>query len=451
MNLLTYRVFFILLLIGNQSIAQKKTINASYDFSCTAGLYQLRSNQLNVLSVNGRGEITWVPILPEFERPLSALAYCEEDGFMYSFDTATHELLRIYTSGAIQPLWVPVEEKSGVGLNAQLTKGALIEGVFCAYAPQEDSLYWVNIITGKFVKSYNPIGGAFTNLAYHPIKKMLYSIGVKSRIQYLDAETKDIAIGQKIVDLPEVHSSKGTNTWMTKDGRIFVTRNGGTYFAEINEAEGMRYRYQNVLPKTIGDGTSCSGAKAPAFIQSEVLELKLDAPKQDRIMLRWIGVHEHSTVRYILEHSTDHKEWTERAQKPSIGLNNYQNPYGARLPFQANQDNYYRLKKVYKDGNRVAYSPSVMRLKKPTEAKLVLSPKVLLAKAALSLYVNATKGEHLQVVVRNSYNAVVYKTTYQVLAKEVTFSLETESLTKGMYQVQIVSAVGVYQEWIWIQ
>jgi hypothetical protein len=448
---LSYRVFFVLLLIGTQSIAQKNTVNESYDFSCTAGLYQLINNQLNILSANGSGEIGWVPILPEFERPLSALAYCEEDGFMYSFDTVTHELLRIYKSGSIQPLWVPTEEKSGGLLKTQLIKGALIKGVFCAYAPQEDSLYWVNIRTGKFVKSYNPISGAFTNLAYHPIKKMLYSIGVKSRIQYLDPETKDIAIGKKIVDLPEVYSSKGTNTWMTKDGRIFITRKGGTYFAEINEEEGMPYRYHNSLTKTIGDGTSCSAAGAPVFIQSEVLEFKLELPKQDRIMLHWIGVHEHSNTGYVLEHSTNHKDWTESVQKPSIGLNNYQNPYGARAPFQASQDNYYRLKKEYKDGNRVAYSPSVMILKEPTQAQFVLSPKVLLGKVALSLYVNAQEGEIVQVLIKNAYNKEVYNKNYQILASEVTLSLALGLVVKGMYQVQIISSRESYQEWIWIQ
>jgi hypothetical protein len=77
MNQLTYRIFFILFLIGTQSIAQKKTIYESYDFSCTTDLYQLVNNQLNILSVNGRGEIAWVPILPEFERPLSALVQQE--------------------------------------------------------------------------------------------------------------------------------------------------------------------------------------------------------------------------------------------------------------------------------------------------------------------------------------------------------------------------------------
>jgi hypothetical protein len=451
MNSSTYRVFFVLLLIATQSIGQKNTIKESYDFSCTTGLYQLIGNQLNILSVNGRGEVLWIPILPKFKRPLSALAYCEEDGFMYSFDAVSHELLRIYSSGAIQPLWVPVEEKSSQALNTQLTKGALIDDVFCAYAPQEDSLYWVNINTGKFTKSYNPIGGTFTNLAYDPIKKMLYSIGAKSRIQYLDPATKDIALGNIVVDLPEVRASEGTNTWMTQEGRIFVTRKGGAYFAEINGQEGMRYRYKNLLNKIVGDGTNCSVAKPPAFIQSDVLELKLDAPKNDRIMVHWIGVHEHSNLRYIVEYSTNHKKWIKGSEKPSIGLNNYQNPYGARLPFQIKEDNYYRLKKVYKDGNRVAYSPTVMILKEPTQAQFVFSPKVLLGQTALSLYVNAYEGERLQVLIKNSYKELVYTAVYEVLAKEASFSLDVASLVEGMYTVEIISSEGVYQDWIWIQ
>jgi hypothetical protein len=206
-----------------------------------------------------------------------------------------------------------------------------------------------------------------------------------------------------------------------------------------------------LLTKTIGDGTSCSAANAPAFIQADVLELRLDKPKQDRIMLYWIGVHEHSNTRYILEHSINHKEWMESAQKPSIGLNNYQNPYGARVPFQANQDNYYRLKKVYKDGNRVAYSPSVMILKEPIQAQFVLSPKVLFGRKNLSLYANAPRGKMVQVLIKNAYNEVVFDNVYQLLAREVTFSLALESLVNGMYQVEIISAVGIYREWIWIQ
>jgi hypothetical protein len=434
-----------------KSFAQKNKLSESYDFSCNAGFYQLMDNQLNALSVNGSGALQWVPVLPPFERPLSALAYCEEDGLMYSFDAISHELVRIYKSGAIQPLWVPVEEKSGARLKAQLTKGALIEGVFCAYAPQEDSLYWVNITTGKFVKSYNLIAGNFTNLAYHPIKKVLYTIGVKSRMQYLDPETKDIIIGKKIVDLPEAYSSPGNNTWMTKNGRIFVTRNRGTYFAELNEEGGMAYHYQSLLPKTIGDATSCPNAAPPVFIQSEVLDFKLDAPKQDRIMLRWIGVHEYSNTRYALEHSTNHKEWTESAQKPSIGWNNYQNPYGARLPFQVNQDNYYRLKKIYLDGNRVAYSPSVGIAKMPTQPQLLLSPKVLLDESAVALYVNGYKGETLELLIKTIYGKVVCTTIYPIVTTEVTLSLAIEPLVTGMYQVQITSARDVYQEWIWVQ
>lgn len=451
MNSLTYRVFFVLFLISIQSLAQKNKLSESYDFSCTAGFYQLIDNQLNALSVNGSGALQWVPVLPTFERPLSALAYCTEDGLMYSFDTISHELLRIYKSGAIQPLWVPIEEKSGARLKTQLTKGALIEGVFCAYAPQEDSLYWVNIRTGKFVKSYNPIAGNFTNLAYHPIKKVLYSIGAKSRIQYLDPETKDIIIGKKIVDLPEASSSPGNNTWMTKNGRVFVTRKAGTYFAELNEAEGMAYHYKSLLPKTIGDATSCPNAAPPVFIQAEVLDFKLDAPKQDRIMLRWIGVHEYSNTRYVLEHSTNHKKWTESAQKPSIGWNNYQNPYGARLPFRVNQDNYYRLKKVYQDGNRVVYSPSVGIAKAANQPQLLLSPKVLLDESALTLYANGYKGEALEVLIKTIYGKVVFTAIYPILTTEITLSLATASLTTGMYQVQIASTRGVFQEWIWVQ
>ena len=115
------------------------------------------------------------------------------------------------------------------------------------------------------------------------------------------------------------------------------------------------------------------------------------------------------------------------------------------------QDNYYRLKKAYKYGSQVIYSPSVMILKEKTQPQFVFSPKLLLEKTVLSLYVNAYEGEHLQVLVRNSYNKVVYRTTYEVLVREVTFSLGLESLGTGMYQIELISSKGTYQDWIWVQ
>lgn len=445
-----YRILIILLFIVNRTNVQAQNVVEPYAFSCHSGFYQLVDNQLHILSVNAKGEILWVPILPRFERSLSALAYCTDDGLLYSFDTTTHELLRIYQSGAIQPLWVPIDERNGNPLSVQLTKGALIEGIFCAYAPQEDSLYWVDIQTGRFTKSRNPMRGALTNLSYHPIKKVLYSIGAKSRIQYLDLYTKEMVIGKQVYDLPTGHTREQANTWMTKDGRMFMTRKGGSYFVEINEKENVFYHYNNPLDKTIGDGTSCPDASPPVFIQSDVLELQLDIPKLDRVMLRWIGVHEYSNEDYVIEHSTDHQQWSKASEKPSIGINNFQNPYGARLVFDQEKDNYYRLKKEYQDGNRLAYSPTVFIAKQPTGHRVVLSPQLVLDQINLALYIRADRGEVLEVVIKNSLNQVVVRRTYQMYTTEATFDLTVEELPTGLYWVQISSKNHQQQEWIWV-
>lgn len=445
-----YQLFFIFFWITTNSFCQQRKTNTVYDFSCEAGFYQLINNQLHLLSTNGKGSICWAPIAPAFNYTLSALAYNVEDGFMYSFDTASCELLRIYASGAVQPLGIPIGENHHELLDAKLTKGAIIDGVFCAYAPQEDRLYWVNIETRKFTKTYNLFYGAFTNIAYHSTKHLLYSIGKGSRIQYLDPKTKEITIGKKMIDLPLAGSSSTGNTWMTKDGRLFVTRKSGTYFAELNEEEGMSYPYRNTIEKTFGDGTNCPLAKVPAFIQEDVLDLSLDLPQQDRVMLRWIGVHEYNNAQYLLEHSINRKDWVQFTQKPSIGLNNYANPYGARMPYEKGEDNYYRLKKNYKDGSLV-YSPTVMLLEKKSEAMLMLSPKIVFENISLSLYANAYKGEDLIVVVKNSYNQVKYTKKYAVLTDEETFGLETSKWLTGIYQIEIISSKGLIKEWIWVQ
>lgn len=437
---------FLFIFVSTLVTAQKNVLLSNYTFSCTSGFYQLINNQLNLLSVDAKGKIEWQPVLPKFERPLSAISYCLEDDFMYSFDTLNHELLRIYQSGTIQSLGIPKHETSNALLNTQLTIGEIGQGLFCAYSPNESLLYWVNIEKNTFVTTTVWLDERVLNMVYIPRRNVFCTVGRNSTFYFWDPVSKKEIKGGLITDLPHTEG----HLWITKEERFFATRRAGKVFYELDAHKGMAYRYSSPLLPTTGDATSCVNASAPSFIGEEVLELKLDSPKRDRIMLRWIGINEYTAARYIVEHRLDGNLWKEVNRKPSNGINNYQNPYGALCPYKEGVANYYRLKKIAHYGNRTTYSQTVVWRDKK-EKQFIVSPIITLGNRALSLFFSGYQDEYLTIRLLNSYGQIVYEKKEQLISPELTLSLPIANFLTGNYTLTVISNAATEQIRIWLQ
>jgi hypothetical protein len=432
------------------ALAQKEDKNP-YQFDCEGAFYQMINNQLHTFSVDATGHFFWAAILPPFTRPLSALSYHLEDGFMYSFDTLTYELVRIYQSGAIQPLGVPTNETTNEQLKTKLTIGEIAEGLFCAYAPDEDKLYWVDIDKNTFVITPPLVGGTFTNLAYHPIKKILYSIGSNSRLYTLSPINKQAYESHPMVGLSRGPKGAPGNLWITVDGRLFVTRAKGTSFHELNEESTIAYSSKEKLRKTEGDGTSCPQAYAPAIIDDEILEWKSDKPNRGRIMLRWKGVHEINNKSYVVEQSIDNKNWKAREEKPSPGLKVYSNPYGSLSYYTKEKINYYRLKKTYNYGRKLMYSRTIAINLDVSQPNIILSPKTSFDNHALALYVSGNQGAVLEIEILDINGHVIRKKEQPILEPEITLSFDVHKFPTGFYFLNIKTPKGVKKDWFWVQ
>jgi len=432
------------------TLAQKEQ-RKPYQFGCEGAFYQLIDSQLHTFSVDAVGKFFWAPVLPPFARPLSAISYRVEDGFMYSFDTLTYELVRIYESGAIQPLGVPTHETTKEPLKAKLTIGEIAAGIFCAYAPDEDKLYWVNMEKNTFVISPPLVEGTFTNLAYHPVKKILYSVGSNSKFYTIDPINKQTYESDFVQGLPKGPEGAPGNLWITKDGRLFVTRAKGSSFHELNEETAIPYSLKQELPKITGDGTSCHQAYAPAIIDDEVLEWSSDKPNGGRVMLRWTGVHEINNKGYIVEQSIDNKNWSVREEKPSPGLKAYSNPYGSLSYLKKETTNYYRLKKTYNHGRKLMYGRTIAINLDVSQPNIILSPKASFGNHAFALYISGNEGAVLEIEISDINGNVLKQKEQPILGPEITLSFDVHKFPTGFYFLNIKTPRGVERDWFWVQ
>ena len=405
-------------------------------------------NQLHALSVDKRGNYCWQPVLPPFQRPLGALGYCAEDGFMYSIDTARRELLRIYKSGSIHSLGTPKHATTEEKLNALLTVGTVAKGVFCAYAPLEKKLYWVDIKSNTYTTTAIAIKGGLYNLAYHATKDILYTMASDSKIYGINPKTKSVFEIKRIQNF-STPTSTGGNLWITGDDRLFLTTKQGTKFYELNEKTGISYVASAVLSPKTGDGTSCPHAFA-AFIEEDVLELSVEKPNSGRVMIRWIGVHEAQNQRYIVEHSTDHKIWNSCDAKPSSGAQLHQNPYGSMSQHKTGKSNYYRLKKIKKN-DESSYTKTLVANRIGGEAYVLLSPQFVVENERLFLTLSGYFNNRVTVELLNSYGQIVKEKVYSIFSEQQTIHWSTTGLVEGSYCVRIKTNFGVKCCWFWMQ
>ena len=309
-------ILFTLVLLGQQLVIGQTATNR-YNWDCESHFYQMIDNQLHILSVQAGGMLSWVPFFPAFDRPIGAIAYGEEDNFLYALDTKTFELLRINRFGVIQGLGVPKHVTTQAPLAVALKTGAMVdEQVFVGYSHDERLYYWIDITTGTYTTSKISFNGMFTSLAYHEESGLLYTLSDQGILYTIDPVSKRMRLERKMDGLPVGYSSAQGNLWITSDQRFWATRNEGTAFYEINRFSFIAYSTKTALRKSLGDGTSCKNALPPSFIEKDVLKWDLEAPNRDRMKGNWIGVYEENNASYDVEYSLNNKDWKVVDAKP---------------------------------------------------------------------------------------------------------------------------------------
>jgi len=417
-------------------------------FGCQSNFYQLQSNQLHLLSVNAHSELTFVPALDTFERPLSILSYNTADGYLYSMDTLTHDLLRIHRDGTLEELGVPKHKETKQPLKAWLYAGEIMNDILCAFAPLEDRFYWIDLSTNTFETSPNELASYFTNFAIHPTEKVLYGIGGDNRIFEVDTEQQEIRIGDKVEGLPHGPRALG-NIWITREGRVFVTRKKGREFYTLKRPEMRFYTLScQWSHQGVGDGTSCPQAYAPAVIEQDVLELWWQKPKKGNLQFLWNAGHEWNNERYFLQESPNQKYWKNIAEKPSFGDNDRINPYRALNRNYNGQKKYYRLLKKYKNST-VGFSRTVIVGRDSLE-EVVLSPKVSTQKEVWALQLFGLKNKEVEITIFNTLYQPMGQRQLRVLDDQLMVNLSLGILPTGTYSVRITTKENVYWEYCFV-
>jgi hypothetical protein len=446
--MLNFKFTFVFYLFFYISSFAQNNIENQYRFNCEPAFYQLINNQLHQLSVKYNGKICWKPALPSFKRRLTALGYNNVDGFIYSLDSLSHKLIRIYNSGSVHSLGVPIHEKNGDKLNVQLVFGEIANNVFVAYSPKQKLLYWIDIKTNSFTTSPALPDTEMVNLAYSEADNLFWSVGENSSLYSISPQSKNVLREKPVRGLPSGKSNAAGNLWVSKDNRFFASRKKGVYLYELNPETEVPYNFKSKLPLTYGDATSCSEAFPPAFIEEDILEFYADVYNDGSAMLKWTGVHEFNNELFHVEESPDNINWKTISVKPSAGKNLNQNPYGAQFRLKGEETKYFRLRKT-DNLNAESYSKTVgMNLSE--NIHFLLSPQLLLRNNGLVLLVSDFKNQNLIIKIKDVSGRMHYWKSRQVLSDEISLSCNVADLPAGYYYMEIISEESVFYEWFYV-
>lgn len=449
MHYLIYiKVVLFLLLIGCRPIQAQKKINLE-PFGCQPNFYQLKKNQLCVLSQRFDGTVWFQPILEPFSFPVSAMGLHAEEGLIYILNKKNGHLLKLGKLGKLEDLGLPKSNDSEPFPYDGVTLGAIGENYFFVYNQLTKSLYSINLATMIFRKAgVGPFFDAnFVNISFDPASRQFICIDAVAKVLKIPLYGAGAKMEKNLPKLPSGRSGLGS-IWSTKNGRWFVGRRQNTELYEINLEEDKTDRVATKLEQTIEDGTSCPYAAAPPFLDQELLNFYTTPYPDNRLnSVKWSDKGGLDIDYYELEKSTDGRFWQTVVQKPSAsnGLPRV-NPYSALDKSPSPQLNYYRLKQVSNYGSE-QYSPTILKSKDSTvweKPFITLSPNALFNVSSTSLICNGLQGQVLEIRIEDSFGQQVFETKAKVLSTQMLFTLPIQNLRKGIYNLKAICAKGAF-------
>ncbi|MFY7883885.1 MAG: T9SS type A sorting domain-containing protein [Dolichospermum sp.] len=158
--------------------------------------------------------------------------------------------------------------------------------------------------------------------------------------------------------------------------------------------------------------------------------------------LNWTTLTEVNNKGFELQRSANGRDFSTLgyiASKAESGTSSKPLKYvfNDNLPFDGN--NYYRLKQIDNDGRSSVSNVVTINNKSDKFQIANLFPNPVINK--LNLVVNATKDEKLSIIITDIIGKLLFNEKYDIKKGTNTLNINTEKLVKGIYTVQIVSAL----------
>ncbi|HVE60494.1 MAG TPA: PQQ-dependent sugar dehydrogenase [Chitinophagaceae bacterium] len=231
-------------------------------------------------------------------------------------------------------------------------------------------------------------------------------------------------------------------------GTVYLTRPNGagwlttsqsglqTFIVSFGEAQNGDLYAVSLTTGTVYKVVASGGVPLPVTL-TDISVKKFTGYNQ----LQWTTSFEQSTARFIIEYSTDNRNYSRVGQVAASRNTNGSN-YNFRHEILTNHDVFYRLA-IEDDDGKINYSPVVKIF--GTEDRTKISPTVI-KDGVINLILNSP-ADKLQLVNSNG-SKVFEKNLKNILG---TSALTLPSLARGVYWVQIISNNKVEQHKIVIQ
>lgn len=449
MQYLKHIKYTLLICLFGFNLLQAQNKSNLLPFGCQPNFYQLKENQLCILTKQFDGKFWFQPILEPFSFQVSAIGLHAQEGLMYILNKDNGHILKLGKLGNLEDLGLPKSKMDEVFPYKGLTVGELARDYFFVYNQEDKNLYKIDLKTFYFEKVLQFVGEDFTNISFDAQTEELLCIDAANKLLKIQIYSKEVKIEKGLVQLPSGRAGMGS-IWSTVDGRWFVGRMQNAQIYEVNLTNNQISQITTNPRQTVEDGTSCPYAEAPSFLDKELLKLYTEPYVDERLTwIKWSDRGGLDIDHYELEKSTGGHFWELLARKPSAsnGLSRM-NPYSGLDKSPSSKLNYYRLKQVFKYGSQ-QYSQTILKAKDTTvwqEPFISISPNILFKQSSTSLLCNGLEGEELILTIKDSYGQQVFKTMDKVLNPQIVLTIPTQDLVEGGYTLKVTCSKGVFIE-----
>ncbi len=181
---------------------------------------------------------------------------------------------------------------------------------------------------------------------------------------------------------------------------------------------------------------------AVAVLPVELLDFQVKRDNEN-VLIYWVTAREKDNGHFVVEHSTDGKNYEELLVVKGAGTTALLQQYSIKDTNPNKGMNYYRLKQVDIDG-KFEYS-FIRSIKFGDRYSILLAPNPVLEGSAMALNVQSENESELSISIFNTLGQLMFQKQISAVKGDNQLNLDLSSFPKGIYALQCQSGTDLIE------
>ena len=241
---------------------------------------------------------------------------------------------------------------------------------------------------------------------------------------------------------PLVGCPAGITTGTNADVFDFLGWGTSTCFEGAVEPTPATPATQSMRRTGADTNNNANDFSAVAVLPVELLDFQVQRDNET-VLIYWVTAREKDNGQFVVEHSTDGKNYEELSVVKGAGTTALLQQYSIKDTNPNKGMNYYRLKQVDIDG-KFEYS-FIRSIKFGDHYSILLAPNPVLEGSAMALNVQSENESELTMSIFNTLGQLMLQKQISAVKGDNQLYLELSSLPKGIYALQCQSGTDLIE------